>query len=110
MNIDTMIEKWQEEFAFCEQQEIFNTKNKKYITAHNHAVKKEQIRLFIKDLQQEKNLNIPVSGSLTPFGESIKLLRDLADLQNGAPLEQHRQEWEETMEQVYDFLNKWEGQ
>lgn len=51
-----------------------------------------------------------VSGSLTPFGESIKLLRDLADLQNGAPLEQHRQEWEETMEQVYDFLNRWECQ
>ena len=47
---------------------------------------------------------------LTPFGESIKLLRDLADLQNGAPLEQHRKEWEETMEQVYDFLNRWEGQ
>lgn len=56
-------------------------------------------------------LNKPdVSGSLTPFGESIKLLRDLADLQNGAPLEQHRQQWEETMEQVYDFLNRWEGQ
>lgn len=56
-------------------------------------------------------LNKPVvSGSLTPFGESIKLLRDLADLQNGAPLEQHRQEWEETMDQVYDFLNRWEGQ
>lgn len=56
-------------------------------------------------------LNKPaVSGSLTPFGESIKLLRDLADLQNDAPLEQHRQEWEETMYQVYDFLNSWEGQ
>jgi hypothetical protein len=51
-----------------------------------------------------------VGGSLTPFGESIELLRDLADLQNGAPLEQYRQEWEETMEQVYDFLNRWEGQ
>ena len=50
-----------------------------------------------------------VSGSLTPFGESIKLLRDLADLQNGAPLEQYRKEWEETMEQVYDFLDRWEG-
>ena len=48
-------------------------------------------------------------GSLTPFGESIKLLRDLADLQNGAPLEQYRKEWEETMKQVYDFLNRWEG-
>jgi hypothetical protein len=51
-----------------------------------------------------------VSGSLTPFGESIKLLRDLADLQNGAPLERYRQEWEETMKQVYDFLNRWEDQ
>lgn len=50
-----------------------------------------------------------VSSSLTPFGEAIKLLKDLADLQNGAPLEQHREEWEETMEQVYDFLNKWGG-
>ena len=50
-----------------------------------------------------------VSDSLTPFGESIKLLRDLADLQNGAPLEQYRKEWEETMKQVYDFLNRWEG-
>jgi hypothetical protein len=58
-----------------------------------------------------QQLNIAdVSGSLTPFGESIKLLRDLADLQNGAPLEQHRKEWEETMEQVYGFLNRWEGQ
>lgn len=56
-------------------------------------------------------LNKPVvSGSLTPFGESIKLLRDLADLQNGAPLERHRKEWEETMEKVYDFLNRWESQ
>lgn len=51
-----------------------------------------------------------VSGSLTPFGESIKLLRDLADLQNGAPLEQYRKEWEDTMEQVYNFLDRWEGQ
>lgn len=44
----------------------------------------------------------------TPFGEAIILLRDLADLQNGAPLEQHRKEWEETMEKVYSFLNRWE--
>jgi hypothetical protein len=49
------------------------------------------------------------SYSLTPFQESIKLLRDLADLQNGAPLEQHRNEWEDTMQQIYDFLEKWKG-
>ena len=36
--------------------------------------------------------------------EAIRLLKDLSDLQNGAPLEQHRKEWEETMEAVYKFL------
>jgi len=45
-----------------------------------------------------------------PKDRAIKLLRDLADLQNGAPLEEYRKEWEETMEQVHDFLNKWESQ
>lgn len=42
------------------------------------------------------------------FNHSIKLLRDLADLQNGAPLERHRKEWEQTMDEVYSFLEKWE--
>ncbi len=51
-----------------------------------------------------------VIGTLTPFGESIKLLRELADLQNAAPFERNRQEWEEIMNQVYDFLSRWEGQ
>ena len=68
-----------------------------------------QDRQFDENHRQVLDL-FAVSGSLTPFGESIKLLRDLADLQNGAPLEQHRKEWEETMKQVYDFLNRWEGQ
>jgi hypothetical protein len=43
------------------------------------------------------------------FQEAIRLLRDLADLQNGAPLEQYRKQWEETMEDVYAFLGKWEA-
>jgi hypothetical protein len=74
------------------------------ITQHKFDnISSEQAVLELLDL-------FVVSGSLTPFGDSIKLLRDLADLQNGAPLEQYRQEWEETMEQVYDFLNRWEGQ
>jgi hypothetical protein len=94
--------------------------------AHEYY-KKETGKLYYKEAALELELTddyvnwlernvvklfaIPVvSGSLTPFGESIKLLRDLADLQNGAPLERHRKEWEETMEQVYDFLNRWEGQ
>lgn len=66
-----------------------------------------------KNISNEEKSNgvlADVSGSLTPFRKSIKLLRDLADLQNGAPLERCRQEWQETMDQVYDFLNKWEHQ
>ena len=43
------------------------------------------------------------------FNLSLKLLRDLADLQNGPPLETYRQDWEETMKQVYDFLHEWES-
>ena len=57
-----------------------------------------------------KKIDQDDSDSLIPFGESIKLLRDLADLQNGSPLEQHRKEWEATIKKVYDFLDRWEGQ
>lgn len=42
------------------------------------------------------------------FDRALKLLKDLADLQNGAPLEQHRTEWERTMDEVYTFLNQHE--
>jgi hypothetical protein len=44
----------------------------------------------------------------TKLTKAIKLLRDLADLQNGAPLERHRKEWEQTMNEVYEFLNQTE--
>ncbi len=47
------------------------------------------------------------NGVTTPFTDAMRLLRDLADLQNGAPLERHRKEWEETMDEVYSFLNEW---
>lgn len=40
--------------------------------------------------------------------EALRLLRDLADLQNGPPLERYREEWERTMKEVYAFLEKYE--
>jgi uncharacterized protein YgfB (UPF0149 family) len=43
---------------------------------------------------------------MEPLNEALRLLRDLADLQNDAPLEQHRKDWENTMEEVYSFLNR----
>ena len=44
------------------------------------------------------------------FKRALALLRDLADLQNGPPLETHRKEWEETMELVYNFLATYENE
>ena len=40
--------------------------------------------------------------------KAIRLLSDLADLQNGTPLETYKEEWEKTMNEVHDFLNKYE--
>ena len=40
--------------------------------------------------------------------EALRLLRDLADLQNGPPMEKYRQEWEGVMTEVYKFLKEHE--
>lgn len=44
----------------------------------------------------------------TAFVQCLKLLRDLADLQNGPPLETYRKDWDQTMTEVYNFLEKHE--
>jgi len=67
-----------------------------------------QIKDMVKSRMSEWLLIRDITP-LTPFGEAINLLRDLADLQNGPPLERHRKEWEDTMDQVYGFLNKWKS-
>lgn len=38
--------------------------------------------------------------------EALRLLRDLAELQNGTPLVQYEQEYNQTMKEVWDFLQK----
>lgn len=38
--------------------------------------------------------------------KGLKLLRDLADLQNGAPLITYEKEWTETMNEIYTFLKE----
>jgi len=43
-----------------------------------------------------------VSGSL--LDEALKVLRDLADHQNGAPLLQHEEDYNKTMTEVWEFL------
>lgn len=39
------------------------------------------------------------------FKKALHLLRSLADVQNDAPLEKYREEWERTTKDVYDFLS-----
>lgn len=42
------------------------------------------------------------------FKQALKLLRDLADLQNGPPLVKEEKEYNETIDKVYEFLNQHE--
>ena len=39
---------------------------------------------------------------------ALRLLRSLADIQNGPPLEKYREEWRVVMDEVYDFLDRYE--
>jgi hypothetical protein len=48
-------------------------------------------------------------NKLVQFNECLRLLRDLADFQNGAPLEQHKVEYEKTMDEVWAFLKAHEN-
>ena len=50
-----------------------------------------------------------VSPSALEFKAALTLLRDLADIQNGAPLVTVEEEWKEIMDSTYDFLEKHEG-
>lgn len=53
-------------------------------------------------------LNKALARIAPPFPEALRLLRDLADAQNGPPLEKDRAEWQETMNAVYAFLKQHE--
>ena len=43
------------------------------------------------------------------FKEALRLLQDLADIQNGPPRVQDDGEWNKLINQVYDFLNEHES-
>ena len=58
-------------------------------------------------MQVKNNASLDsVSVSDLEFKAALTLLRDLADLQNGAPLERYRKEWDEVMTSTYDFLEQ----
>ena len=37
--------------------------------------------------------------------EAVRLLTDLAELQNGSPLATYEKQWNKTMEDVWEFIN-----
>lgn len=60
----------------------------------------------LADLSQKAAAAVEKIKRSDELEEAIRLLNDLADLQNGPPLEQHRKEWEDTMDEIYAFLNR----
>ena len=58
-------------------------------------------------IEYQEQVNVPlgsVSNSL--FIDSMKLLRDLAELQNGAPLIKFEKDFNTTMDSVWNFLDE----
>lgn len=79
---------------FCEN---YDSKAKHLLQGVNdpllHAMMQDFANQQTSKLQQE-------------LKEAREALQELVDLQNGAPLEQHKAEWEQTMEKCYSVLNK----
>ena len=71
------------------------------IAASNIRLQYGVIKLLIAECRK-------IRGKDTCFEESLKLLRDLADLQNGAPLVTYEEEWNKTMDEIWQFLDKHE--
>ncbi|MDB4158023.1 hypothetical protein N9609_00880 [bacterium] len=40
--------------------------------------------------------------------EALRILRDLAELQNGSPLATYEKEYDKTMTEAWDLLNKYD--
>lgn len=41
--------------------------------------------------------------------KAMRLLRELADLQNGPPLLKYESEWSQTMTEIYELLEEYEN-
>lgn len=51
-----------------------------------------------------KEERIEKDNSVSLFNEALRVMRDLAEHQNGAPLIRHEEEYNKTMTEVWDFL------
>ena len=63
----------------------------------------------MKELEQQLfELRKENAGLKETVKSALTLLRDLADIQNGAPLVTVEEEWKEIMDSTYDFLEQHE--
>lgn len=103
--LDTMIEEEQLAISKCKPFDWYQrgsrANNKYCLTIVKYLV--EQKFGGGQPASQENNNKVD-----QPFNRAIELLRDLADIQNGPPLVQYEKQWNEIMENVYEFLNIWE--
>ena len=59
----------------------------------------------LEDIRKEVKNNSSISNvSVSLFDEALRVLRDLAEHQNGAPLIRHEEDYNKTMTEVWDFL------
>lgn len=60
--------------------------------------------------QSELKDDSPQCVGISLFSEALRIMRDLAELQNGAPLVTYEADWNKTMSEVWSFLEANEGQ
>lgn len=73
--------------------------------AVGYVLKVDEMIELLNEYSDRKVENLSISHvSVSLFNESLRVLRDLAGHQNGAPLIQHEQEYNDTMTEVWDFL------
>lgn len=83
----------------------------------NMSLNSEDIRVLDKWLdlailcKKARGNNVDLANvSVSLFDESLKLMRDLAEHQNGTPLIRHVKDYNKTMTEVWDFLEANETQ
>jgi hypothetical protein len=70
-----------------------------------YVLNDDEMYLIDEIVQLKIGQTLPIdSVSVSLFDEALKLMRDLAEHQNGAPLIRHEEEYNNTMTEVWDFL------
>ena len=64
----------------------------------------EIVDIHLEAVPELKNYVSISHVSVSLFNEALRVMRDLAEHQNGAPLIRHEEEYNKTMTEVWDFL------